>query len=73
MPFMIRGIKLWGINSANCSIKRREFMWNEAAKIINFNLLEKSIQTIRLEELIETYPKILKGETSGRDIVDVNK
>ena len=73
IPFMLRGIKLWGMDSANCSIKRREFIWSEASKLINFDLLEKSIMTVSLEELIETYPKILKGEISGRVIVDLNK
>ncbi|MDA8778394.1 oxidoreductase [Candidatus Pelagibacter bacterium] len=73
IPFMLRGIKLWGMDSANCSIKRREFIWAEASKLIDFDLLEKSIVTVSLEELIETYPKILKGEISGRVIVDLNK
>ncbi len=73
IPFMLRGIKLWGMDSASCSIKRREFIWSEASKLIDFDLLEKSIVTVSLEELIETYPKILKGEISGRVIVDLNK
>ena len=73
IPFMLRGIKLWGMDSANCSIKRREFIWSEASKLIDFDLLENSIVTVSLEELIETYPKILKGEISGRVIVDLNK
>ena len=73
IPFMLRGIKMWGMDSANCSIKRREFIWGEAANLIDFNLLEKSIQTVSLEELIDTYPKILKGEISGRVLVDLNK
>ena len=73
LPFMLRGIKVWGMDSANCSIKRREFMWGEASKLIDFELLEKSVSTVGLEELIETYPKILKGEISGRVLVDVNK
>jgi alcohol dehydrogenase/acrylyl-CoA reductase (NADPH) len=73
IPFMLRGIKLWGMDSANCSIKRREFIWSEASRLIDFDLLEKSIVTVSLEELIETYPKILKGEISGRVIVDLNK
>ena len=73
IPFMLRGIKLWGMDSANCSIKRREFIWAEASKLIDFDLLEKSILTVSLEELLETYPKILKGEISGRVLVDVNK
>ena len=73
MPFIIRGVKLWGINSVNTSIKRREFIWNEATNLINFELLNKSIKEIKLEELIDIYPKMLKGETSGRYIVDLNK
>ena len=73
LPFMLRGIKVWGMDSANCSIKRRDFIWSEAPKLIDFDLLEKSISTVSLEELIETYPKILKGEISGRVLVDLNK
>ena len=73
IPFMLRGIKLWGMDSANCSIKRREFIWGEASKLIDFDLLEKSVLSVSLEELIETYPKILKGEISGRVLVDLNK
>ncbi|MDC0854156.1 acryloyl-CoA reductase [Candidatus Pelagibacter sp.] len=73
MPFIIRGVKLWGINSVNTSIKRREFLWNEASKLINFDLLSQSIKEISLEGLLDVYPKMLKGETSGRYIVDLNK
>ena len=73
LPFMLRGIKVWGMDSANCSIKRRGFIWGEATNLIDFDLLEKSVLTVNLEELIETYPKILKGEISGRVLVDLNK
>ena len=73
LPFMLRGIKIWGMDSANCSIKRRDFIWNEAANLIDFELLEKSIIIVTLEELIDIYPKILKGEISGRVLVDLNK
>jgi alcohol dehydrogenase/acrylyl-CoA reductase (NADPH) len=73
MPFIIRGVKLWGINSVNASIKRREFIWNEAANLIDFEKLNQSIKEINLEELLNIYPKMLKGETSGRYIVNLNK
>ncbi len=73
LPFMLRGIKVWGMDSANCSIKRRGFIWGEASNLIDFDLLEKSVLTVSLEELIEIYPKILKGEISGRVLVDLNK
>ncbi len=73
MPFIIRGVKLWGINSVNTSKKRREFVWREASKLIDFNKLDQSIKTISLEELLNIYSKMLKGETSGRYIIDLNK
>ena len=73
MPFIIRGVKLWGINSVNTSKKRREFVWREASKLIDFNKLDQSIKTISLEELLDIYSKMLKGETSGRYIIDLNK
>ena len=73
MPFIIRGVKLWGINSVNTSKKRREFVWGEVNKLIDFEKLNQSIKTISLEELLDIYPKMLKGETSGRYIIDLNK
>ena len=73
LPFMLRGIKIWGMDSANCSILRRNFIWEEAANLVDFDLLEKSMTIVNLEELIETYPKILKGQISGRVLVDLNK
>ena len=73
MPFIIRGVKLWGINSVTASIKRRQFLWNEAGKLINFEILEKSIKEIKLEDVIDIYPKMLKGETSGRYLINLNK
>ena len=73
MPFIIRGVKLWGINSVTASTPRRNFLWGEASKLINFELLNNSVKEIKLDELIEVYSKMLKGETSGRYIVDLNK
>ena len=73
MPFIIRGVKLWGINSVTVSTKRRQFLWNEAGKLIDFEILEKSIKEINLDEVKDVYPKMLKGETSGRYIINLNK
>ncbi len=73
MPFIIRGVKLWGIDSSGSSIKRREFVWNEAAKLIDFSKVQTFTQELNLNELLETYPKLLKGEFSGRAIINTNK
>tara|TARA_B100001245_G_C22833987_1_gene401090 strand:- start:147 stop:1148 length:1002 start_codon:yes stop_codon:yes gene_type:complete len=73
MPFIIRGVKLWGIDSVMISKKRREFIWSQVAKLVDFKLLEKNIRTVNLEELLTIFPKMLKGEISGRVLVDLNK
>ena len=73
MPFIIRGVKLWGIDSVSVSIKRREFLWDEVSKLVDFDLLDKSIKEISLEQLLVEYPKMLEGKTSGRYIINVNK
>ena len=73
MPFIIRGVKLWGIDSVMISKKRRQFIWSQVPELIDFKLLEKNIKTVNLEELLNIFPKMLKGETSGRILVDPNK
>ncbi len=73
MPFIIRGVKLWGIDSSAASMKRRDFVWNEGSKLIDFNKLEKLTKEVSLQELLETFPKMLKGETFGRVVVNPNK
>ena len=73
MPFIIRGVKLWGIDSSASSIKRREFAWNEAKNLIDFNKLKNLTKEHSLEDLIKIYPKMLKGELFGRIVVSPNK
>ena len=73
MPFIIRGIKLWGIDSVMISKKRREFIWSEVTKLIDFKILEKYTTTVDLEELLNIFPNILKGEIAGRVLVELHK
>ena len=73
MPFIIRGVKLWGIDSSGSSLKRREFIWNEAAKLVDFSKISTFTKELSFSELLSTFPKLLKGEFSGRAIVNPNK
>jgi acrylyl-CoA reductase (NADPH) len=73
MPFIIRGVKLWGIDSSGASLKRREFVWNEAHKLIDFEKLKSFTKELTFSELLETYPKLLKSEFFGRAVVNPNK
>ena len=73
MPFILRGVKLWGIDSVAVSQKRREFVWSQVSNLIDFNILNETVKIISMEELLNIFPEMLKGQTSGRIVVDVNK
>ena len=73
IPFILRGVKLWGIDSVAISKKRKEFVWGEISKLINFKILEKSIKTVSLDELLKIFPSMLEGKLSNKILVDVNK
>ena len=73
MPFILRGVKLWGIDSVAVSLKRREFVWGQVPNLIDFNLLNETIKIVSMKELLDIFPQMLKGQTSGRIVVDVNK
>ncbi len=73
MPFIIRGVKLWGIDSVTAPTKRREFLWSQATSYVDFDKLNEGVSVWSLQDLVDSSSKILKGEISGRVIVDVNK
>ena len=73
MPFVIRGVKLWGIDSSGTSARRKDFVWNEVSKLIDFTVIESSIKEVSLNELLAEFPKMLKGELTGRILVNPNK
>ena len=73
IPFILRGVKLWGVDSVAISKKRKEFIWSQTSKLIDFKILEKSIKTVSLNELLEIFPSMLEGKLSNKILVDVNK
>ena len=73
MPFIIRGVKLWGIDSSGASIKRREFLWNEAEKLIDFDKLKSFTKELSFTELLQVYSNLLENKFFGRAIVNPNK
>ena len=64
---------MWGVDSIKVSKKRKEFIWGEVSKLINFDILKKSTKTVSLSELIDFFPTMLEGKLYNKIIVDVNK
>ncbi len=73
LPFILRAVKLWGVDSVNISKKRKEFIWGEFPGLVDFKILEKSIKELNLEELLETFPNMLEGKLTNKILVNVNK
>ena len=73
VPFYIRAVKLWGVDSVNVSNKRKEFVWGEVPNLVDFTIIEKSIKIVGLEELLNVFPEMLEGKLKNKILVDVNK
>ena len=73
VPFYIRAVKLWGVDSVNVSNKRKEFVWGEVPNLVDFSIIEKSIKTVGLEELLNVFPEMREGKLKNKILVDVNK
>jgi len=72
LPFLMRGITLQGIDSATCPYERRVRAWDRLVTDLPLNKLEDMSTTIALSELPSYGKKIIKGQTQGRIVVDVN-
>ena len=71
MPFILRGISILGITSANCPIARRRKIWNRLATDLKPRHLDKIVAgTVKLDELPAISEKILSGQHRGRYVVE---
>jgi acrylyl-CoA reductase (NADPH) len=68
-PFILRGIKLIGINSQTCPMKHRQQVWNMLATTWKFHQLEAISQEISLKQLNPLIDTILKGGIKGRTVI----
>ena len=73
LPFILRAVKLWGVDSVNISKKRKQFIWGEFPGLIDFNILEKSIKELSLEELLLEFPNMLEGKLKNKILINLNK
>ncbi|MGG3625296.1 acryloyl-CoA reductase [Bacillus gobiensis] len=72
-PFILRGIKLLGIDSVYCPMETRLKVWERLATDLKPANLENFIhQEVTLHELPETLPSLLKGQVRGRTLVKIS-
>ncbi len=73
MPFILRGVRLLGINSGESSYDVRDTVWRRLATDLRPPLLKEMCRTIRFSDLPAAFPDFFEGKVSRRIVVDLNE
>ena len=65
-PFILRGLSLLGVDSAETLIEVKKEIWNNFASDWKLEKINDQIKDVGLEELTSEIEKILKGKQVGR-------
>ncbi|MEZ5658828.1 MAG: MDR family oxidoreductase [Burkholderiaceae bacterium] len=71
-PFILRGVRLIGVDSVMCPREDRLQAWQNLARELPADKLDRITTEIALEQVIESAGAILGGRIRGRLVVDVN-
>ena len=69
-PFILRGVRLIGIESAFIPNDQRMALWARLARDLDQALLERMTRTIPLTTVPDVAPDFLEGKVQGRLVVD---
>ena len=72
-PFILRGVKLVGIDSVMCPMSERRLAWQRLAEEIEADKLDAMTTRIGLSEALQWAPRILAGQARGRLVVDTDR
>jgi acrylyl-CoA reductase (NADPH) len=70
-PFILRGVRLIGIDSVHCPMPQRLAAWSRLARDLDRSLLASMTQTAPFERVFELGEAILKGQVRGRVVVEI--
>lgn len=72
-PFILRGVRLLGIDSQNCPMEKRRRIWNNLADDWKLDRLADLADEITLEALEAKIQLILQGKCRGRTIIRITE
>jgi len=70
MPFILRGVRLQGIDSVSAPLADREAAWARLATDLPADLLDAMTDVVPMSRLPEQGAAIMAGQTRGRLVVD---
>jgi acrylyl-CoA reductase (NADPH) len=71
LPFLLRGVRIIGIDSVACPLPERQAAWARLATAIPTAVLDAMTTVIPLADLPAAADRILAGQVRGRIVVDV--
>jgi len=71
MPFILRGVRLLGVDSVNCPMAIRQKLWNKLAVEWRPDRVHDLVRTIDFDELPTHFDPFLKGLVRGRTVVRI--
>ena len=72
LPFILRGVRLIGVDSAYTPMATRLKVWQRLATGLKPRHLDRIAYTIGWSDLPEQFDKLLKGAARGRAVVNVS-
>jgi NADPH2:quinone reductase len=72
MPFILRGVRLIGIDSAATAMPLRRLIWQRLATDLRPQQLDKAVHTVPFADLPQVFPSMLQGMAHGRTVVAVS-
>ena len=73
MPFILRNVRLQGIDSVMAPIEKREQAWERLATDLPTDRLDEMTEIVAMSDLVEKGPQILAGQVRGRIVVDPSR
>ena len=70
MPFILRGVRLQGIDSVMIPVAQRNEAWSRLASDLSSDVLDQMIEVVAMSSLPEQGEAIMAGQTRGRIVVD---
>jgi len=71
LPFILRGVKLIGIDSVYCPYQRRLTAWQRLAQLLPKEFFADACQQISLEQVTDCSKKMLQGQVKGRLVIKI--
>jgi acrylyl-CoA reductase (NADPH) len=71
MPFILRGVRLYGVDSVYCPQPKRSHAWARLAQDLPLDKLDAMTTVRPLADVPEITAQILKGQVRGRTVIEV--